>query len=300
MALNRIGMAIASAVVALASPSAAQDIPAQAMNPTIRALLPEKIKAQGYLVAVNSGSYPPYDIIIGTNELQGVSNDVAIALGQLFGVEIRHQTVSGLAGMLVGFGTGRYDLAIGPNGDFPDRRAKIDFIDWVQEYVAFAVQKGNPKQIKTLDDVCGLNIAVMAAGSAERVLKAKAENCAATGKPMTVQSFPDQNAAILAVRSKRSDGFFSGQAPLTYFVSQSPDTLDLTGTNLPNGFSDVYQGAIAPKGSDMSKAVLAAFQELFANGTYEKIMKKWKIERNMISKPGVNLTPEMEIFKAKQ
>lgn len=135
--------------------------------------------------------------------------------------------------------------------------------------------------------------------SAERVLKAKADSCAAAGKPTTVQSFPDQNGAILAVRSKRSDGFFSGQAPLTYFVGQSPDTLDLAGANLPNGFGDVYQGAIAPKDSDMSKAVLAAFQELFDNGTYEKIMKKWGIERNMLKKPGINLAPDTEHFKSK-
>lgn len=299
MALNRFAILMASVVAVLASPSLAQDIPAQTMNPKIRALLPEKIRERGYLVSVNSGSYPPYDIVIGTNELQGVSNDLAVAFGQLFGIEIRHQTVSGLAAMLVGFGTGRYDLSIGPTGDFPDRRGKIDFIDWIQEYVAFAVQRGNPKQIRTLDDVCGLNIAVMAAGSAERVLKAKAEDCAAAGKPTTVQSFPDQNAAILAVRSKRSDGFFSGQAPLTYFVGQSPDTLDLAGANLPNGFGDVYQGAIAPKGSDVSKAVLAAFQELFDNGTYAKIMKKWGIERNMLKKPGINLAPETEHFKSK-
>ncbi|EIM29005.1 ABC transporter substrate-binding protein [Microvirga lotononidis] len=294
-----IKYSLVSAVIACTAPAVAQDIPVQKRNETIRALLPESIRERGYLVAVNSGSYPPYEIVMGPNELQGASNDFATAFGQLFGVEVRHQTVGGLAAMLAGFDAGRYDMSVGPTGDFPDRRSKIDFIDWVQEYVAFAVQKGNPRNIQSLDDVCGLTIAVMAAGSAERVLKAKAENCAASGKPLTVQSFPDQNASILAVRSKRSDAFFSGQAPLTYFVGQSPNVLDLAAANLPNGFGDIYQGGIAPKGSAMSKAMLAAFQELFDNGTYATIMKKWGLERNMLKKPGINLAPDTEHFKTK-
>jgi polar amino acid transport system substrate-binding protein len=241
------------------------------------------------MVAVNNGSYPPYDIVLGPNEIEGASAELAVAMGQIMGVEIRHQTVSGLAAMLAGFDAGRYDMSVGPIGDFPDRRTKIDFIDWVQEYVAFAVQKDNPRNIQTLDDVCGLNIAVMAAGSAERVLKQKAEECEAAGKPTVVQSFQDQNGAILAVRSKRADGFFSGQAPLTYFVSQAPGVLDLAAANLPNGFGDIYQGGIAPKDSDLGKAMLKSLEILAANGTYEKIMTKWGLERNMIDKPGINL-----------
>src|SRR5690349_12160990 len=159
-----IRYSLVSAAIACAMPAFAQDVPVQKLNEKIRALLPENIRQRGYLVAVNSGSYPPYEIVIGPNELQGASNDFATAFGQLFGVDVRHQTVGGLAAMLAGFDAGRYDMSLGPTGDFPDRRSKIDFIDWVQEYVAFAVQKGNPKNIQNLDDVCGLTIAVMAAG----------------------------------------------------------------------------------------------------------------------------------------
>lgn len=288
------------AITALTSSSAlTQEVPTQKVNESIRAILPDNIRERGYIVAVNSGSYPPYQIVLGPDKLDGASNDLAIAIGQLFGLEVQHQTVAGLGAMLAGFDAGRYDMSIGPTGDFPDRRGKIDFIDWVQEYVAFAVQKGNPKNIQSLDDVCGLTIAVMAAGSAERVLKEKASACAKDGKPVEVQSFPDQNSAILAVRSKRSDGFFSGQAPLTYFVDQSSGVLDLAAANLPNGFGDIYQGSIAPAGSNTSKAILAAFEELNDNGTYATIMKKWGLERNMIAKPGINLAPDTEHFKSK-
>ncbi|WP_276120146.1 ABC transporter substrate-binding protein [Pararhizobium qamdonense] len=280
---------IAFLVTGMQTAIAEDAIPRQAMNEKLRAMLPENIKEKGYIVAVNWGSYPPYEIVISPTTLEGASAEFATALGELYGVEIHHQTVSGLAAMLAGFQAGRFDMAIGPSGDFPDRRAKTDYIDWVKEYVAFAVPHGNPKNIGTLDDVCGLKIAVMAAGSAERVLKTKAEECETQGKPVSVQSFPDQNASILSVRSGRTDGFFSGQAPLTYFVEKSQNQLALAAANLPNGFGDIYQGAIAPKDSALSAALLSGFQELFDNGTYALIMKKWGLDGNMIKAPGINL-----------
>jgi polar amino acid transport system substrate-binding protein len=290
--LRNIITSVAMTTILCAASQARSDeteIPRQAMNEKLRSMLPENIREKGFIVAVNWGSYPPYEIVINPTTLEGASAEFATALGELYGVEIHHQTVSGLAAMLAGFQAGRFDMAIGPSGDFPDRRAKTDYIDWVKEYVAFAVPQGNPKKIGALDDVCGLKIAVMAAGSAERVLKTKALECETLGKPVLVQSFPDQNASILSVRSGRTDGFFSGQAPLTYFVEKSSNQLALAGANLPNGFGDIFQGAIAPKDSALSAALLNGFQELFENGTYALIMKKWGLKGNMIKQPGINL-----------
>ncbi|MDA4635923.1 ABC transporter substrate-binding protein, partial [Escherichia coli] len=56
----------------------------------------------------------------------------------------------------------------------------------------FAVQKGNPKGITSLDNTCGSRIAVMAGGSAEKVIKEQAEKCTKDGKAaIEVQSFTD-------------------------------------------------------------------------------------------------------------
>ena len=81
------------------------------------------------------------------------------------------------------------------------------------------------------------------------MIKAQAEKCAADGKPaLEVQSYTDQPTSILSVRSKRADAFFSSQAPLTYFVQQSNGELELAGVGKSNGFDDLFQGAVVPKG----------------------------------------------------
>jgi polar amino acid transport system substrate-binding protein len=241
------------------------------------------------MISVNNGSFPPYEIVTGT-ELTGASADLTDALGQLLGVKIEHATVGGLPALLAGVNSGRYQFAFGPVGDYKDREAANDFVDWVQEYVVFAALKGNPKGITSLDTACGQRISVMAGGSAERVIKVQSDKCKADGKePVEVQSYTDQPASILAVRSKRADAFFSSQAPLTYFVSQANGQLELTGVGQKNGFEDIFQGAVVPKGSPLGPLFVDAFKVLMDNGTYGAIMKKWGLENNMIKQPGINL-----------
>jgi len=122
------------------------------------------------------------------------------------------------------------------------------------------------------------------------VIKVQSEKCVADGKgAVTVQSYTDQPASILAVRSKRADAFFSSQAPLTYFVSQANGQLELAGVGQKNGFEDIFQGAVVPKGSPLGPLFVDAIKVLMDNGTYGAIMKKWGLENNMIKQPGLNL-----------
>ncbi|WP_454857576.1 ABC transporter substrate-binding protein [Rhizobium binxianense] len=282
---------LAFAGMMVSSAALAQDaaLPKLSVKEELKAKLPESIRTAGKMISVNNGSFPPYEIVTGT-EMTGASAELTDAIGQVLGVKIEHETVGGLPALLAGINSGRYQFAFGPVGDFKSREEANDFVDWVQEYVVFAVQKSNPKGITSLDTACGHNIAVMAGGSAEKVIQVQAEKCKTDGKdPLTVQSFTDQPSSILAVRSKRSDAFFSSQAPLTYFVSQANGQLELTGVGQKNGFEDLYQGAVVPKGSPLGPVLRDAVKLLMENGTYAAIMKKWGLENNMIKEPGINL-----------
>ncbi|MER8863691.1 ABC transporter substrate-binding protein [Mesorhizobium sp. M0751] len=286
--MRTISFIFASLVTMLAQASFAQDIQKQSVNEDLRARLPEEIRTAGKITAVNNGSFPPYEIVTGT-ELSGATRDISDAIGQLLGVEVDHASVAGLPALLSGINAGRYQFAMGPVGDYPDRQKSNDFVDWVREYVVFAVEKGNPQGITSLDTACGKRIAVMSGGSAEKVIKQQAQKCSEGGKPaVEVQSFTDQPSSILAVRSKRSDAFFSSQAPLTFFVEQAKGQLELSGVGQANGFKDIYQGAVVKKGSPLGGVLLDAFKILMKNGTYATVMKKWGLEKNMIDAPGIN------------
>lgn len=122
------------------------------------------------------------------------------------------------------------------------------------------------------------------------MIKKQAAACTASGKPVVeVQSFGDQPTALLAVRSGRSDAFFSSQAPLTYFVQETHGQLELAAVGKSNGFGTIYQGTVVQKGSPLGPVLLEAYRTLFRNGTYAVIMKKWHLEGNMIREPGLDL-----------
>lgn len=266
-------------------------VPAQRVDAALRAKLPASIRQAGLLTSVNTGSFPPYTVTGSTTqEATGAASDLLEAVGQMLGVKTKETTVDGLSGELTGIGAGRYDLAFGPVGDFTSRRSAADFVDWVQEFVVFAVPKGNPKKINGLASTCGLRIAVQAGGSAEKVIKTQAATCASQGKPaVQVESYKDQPTSILSVQSGRADAFFSSEAPLTYFVKQSNGALQLAGTDQKNGFDQLYQGAVVAKNSPLRDVLLAALTKLVQNGTYGKIMDSYGLQRNKIDKPGVNL-----------
>jgi len=286
--MNIKALVIAALAAVCAPVALAQTVPAQKPDEALRARLPEDIRKTGKMIAVNNGSFPPYEMVTGT-ELSGATKDISDAVGQLLGVSIEHATVAGLPALLSGVNSGRYQFAMGPVGDYPDRQKSNDFIDWAREYVVFAVEKGNPKGIVSLETTCGSRVSVMAGGSAEKVIKEFSDKCASTGKPaVEVQSYTDQPASILAVRAKRADAFFSSQAPLTYFVQQSNGQLELTGVGLSNGFKDIYQGAVVAKGSPLGEVLRDAFNILIANGTYGAVMKKWGLDNNMVKQAGIN------------
>ena len=289
----KLAGAVAFSIALMQGAAQAQDqsiqIPKQKVDETLRAKLPETIRSAGKMISVNNGSFPPYEIVTDTNKMIGASADLAEALSELLGVKIEHATVSGLASALSGIAAGRFQFAMGPIGDFKSRQEQNDFVDYVREFVIFAVQKGNPKAINSLEDSCGKKIAVMSAGSAEKVIKAQAEKCAAEGKPaLEVMSFTDQPTSILSVRSRRADAFFSSQAPLSYFVHQAKGDLELAAIGKANGFQDLFQGAVVPKGSPLGAVLLDGIKVLKANGTYAAIFKKWGLDNNMIDEPGIN------------
>lgn len=278
------------ALMTAAGSALAADIPVQTFDKDLAARVPAAVRQSGVLRNVVTGTFAPHTIQKDGKTLEGATADFSKAIGELLGLRIEHNVVQGFSALLLGIRSNRYDISLSPSGDFPDREKQNTFVDYVQEYVVFAVKKGNPHKIGDIADTCGLRVSVMAAGSAERTIKKQSEACVKAGRPpVTVQSYEGQAAPLLAVKSGRADAFFSSQAPLSWFVRQDPEHLEMAAVGHNNGFGDLYQGVILPKDSPLAPVILDAFRILHRNGTYEAIMRKWGLENNYLKEPGINL-----------
>lgn len=271
--------------------SSTSEVPAVSMNQELHDALPEDIKVRGELtgavVSWAPHSYYETDGVTG----QGTTFDVAAAMSDLLGIEVTTQIVPAFSNIVTGLNSDRYDMGLGPVGDTAAMRESFDFVDWVQEWVVFAVQPGNPTGITSTENTCGKKIAVLAAGGAEKVIKEQDTACQAGGQEaINVQSYEDGNAAILAVRSGRADAYFASQANLQYFIAQSPDELELAGQGAPNGFGDMRQGTFFTKDQTQLRDVwLDAMNELQAQGVISAIMANNNVADNELDEFGINV-----------
>jgi len=253
--------------------------------------LPASVLDAGQLSVATFSGQPPW-VIPNSDPTQftGVTADLSDAFEKLLGIPLQRNALGTLADIKTGIQAERYDFAMGPVGDDVTSQKTMDFIDWVREHVVFAVPAGNPLGIETLDDTCGVKMAVIAGGSAEKVLEEQATKCTAAGEAVPeVLPFSAQPDAILAVQSGRADAYFSSQALLEYYAQQDGSGLEITGTTEDNGFPDFYQGAVFPKESALTPVMLKAFQSLESSGVYSGILEAWGQPNAVVDRIGENL-----------
>ncbi|MGL4861381.1 MAG: transporter substrate-binding domain-containing protein [Enterobacteriaceae bacterium] len=283
-----------AAIIMLASslfstPSrATSEIPTQQKNVTLYNQLPQEVREKGMVSAIDSSFYP-YAIIGDDNKLEGAGIDFAKSVSEILGVEIRHEMVDGFSGMLMGIQGGKYQVTFNPIDDQIEREQKMDLLDIARGVNVVVAQKGKLTNITSFTDLCGKSAAVMKGATPEGVVSKHSGLCVKQGnKPIELQKYRDVPAAILAVLSGRADMVL---LPMPHFAAQKNDQLELIAAinELDKELPEYYRGVVLGKDSVLTPVLLEAFKELYNNGTYAIIMKKWGLEKEMLAAPGVNL-----------
>ena len=122
-------------------------------------------------------------------------------------------------GLITGLRSKRYDIAMSAMSDTKDREKGVD-PDTGKKVgrastssttstagTSILVKKGNPEDIKSLDDLCGKTIAIQRGTSPEDLAKARAEKCTSEGKKtISVQTFDTDTEALTPApqRARRS------------------------------------------------------------------------------------------------
>jgi polar amino acid transport system substrate-binding protein len=173
-------------------------------------------------------------------------------------------------------------------GDFTDteeREKVVDFVDYTKSFQALLVQKGNPKGFRTADDLCGANVAAGKGSLSEKLATEQAHKCKDAGKPqLNVLSFEDAAASTLQVQNGRADAVIIDYVIAAYSSKQSGKT-EVVG----DPFHAQFHGAATKKGNEgVTKALVAAFDQIIKDGTYGEILKKWELDRLAMEKPILN------------
>ncbi|KGJ71951.1 hypothetical protein GY21_18705 [Cryobacterium roopkundense] len=292
-----IGMVAALALTGCSATVAPQPTadaaPVGSIDAAAAAALPADIKAAGIIKAASDIPYPPMEMYDADQNVTGFDHDLAQAIGAKLGVKFELQKQS-FAAAIPSLQAGKHDVIMSGMNDTKERQQTLDFVDYFHAGFTILVVKGNPEGIGGVLDLCGKNVAVPKATVQADILRGYDDDCIASGAGVVnVMELPGETDVQTAVRSGRAVAEVVDSAVAAYTAQTAGDgeMFDVvTDPDNPAGYSPVYSGiGILKEKSELSNAILLAFQAVIDDGSYQQILAKYELSDYGLDVAGFNL-----------
>lgn len=261
--------------------AATSSVPA---NSGLASMLPASIRSAGVLKIGTQAYAAPMDYTDNSGNPIGADIDLAKALASSLGLKAQF-TVTNFNGLIPGSLAGRWDLIWASMNDTALRQQQITFVDYFKSSTTVIVQKGNPKNITSTADFCGLTFGEQQGSAYQPILATLSQQKCAGKKPIVIQTFPDFATVYSAIAVGRVDAALQSLEGNAYEAKQTP-TLET-----PNGIQldPVHYGiGIDPKNAQLIKAVQAAMNQMIKDGTYKNILAKWGLTAGAVPTAALN------------
>jgi polar amino acid transport system substrate-binding protein len=224
----------------------------------------------------------PYGYFDGAHKLTGFDPDLSVGIGTEIGHTLRNVEAT-FENSLLGLQRGVY--AAVPGADVtPDRLKTFDFAVALRDHYGFEVLAGSPDIANSMTELCGLRVGAMAASSGLGPLSTQSSRCQAEGKrPLTIQTFPDEPSIQLALRSGHIDAATDAVSVQDYLATVDPGRVRVTGPSY--NFVDI--GFATLKGNGMAAVIAEGLNRMIADGSYQRILRKYGAGRLAIDKATV-------------
>jgi polar amino acid transport system substrate-binding protein len=257
-------------------PAAASPTPRAAGSPTasLAAGVPEL--ADGTLQVGSDIAYAPIEFYEeGTQNPVGLDIDIAKALAKELGVKVEFMN-TGFDGLIGALQAKRFDIIMSSMTVTEKRQQEIDFIPYFTAGTGILVQAGNPKNIQSLADLCGKNVAVQLGTIQVDQLDAQNEQCA---QKISITTFDQNPLAVEQLRLGRADAVTADYPVAANDARLSQGTLEVVGTQFE---AAPYGIGLRKDSTALNAALTKALQAIMDNGEYDKILADWNLEAGSI------------------
>lgn len=257
---------------------------------SIAAEVPAKIRKRGTLELVqSSGSAAPLNFHATDNKtLIGVEPDIAHLVADVLGLKPKFNAVS-WENIFVGLDSAKYDAGFSNITVTEERKEKYDFATYREDNLGFEAKKGSGLKVTGPKDVAGQTVAVGSGTNQEKLLiEWSKENEKAGRKPVDIKYYQNDSDTYLALQSGRID-LYLGPNPTAAYHAATTGKTEVVGTY--SGAGSTLQGLIAAttkKDSGLAKPLAAAIDEIIDNGTYAKVLKRWGLSDEAVTKSEIN------------
>jgi polar amino acid transport system substrate-binding protein len=263
-----------------------------AADPGAEAKVPAGFKSKGTLTIATDASYAPNEFTAqGSGDIIGMDVDLGTAIGQTLGLKTKFVNAS-FDGILAGIQAGRYDLGMSSFTDTKEREQTVDFVTYFSAGTSTMVTKCNPKNIKTVTDLCGKTVgAEQGTTQLDQLSKSDVDGsvvkqCQSAGKPAPIaKGFPKQTDVNSALQAGRIDAYLADSPVVDYALAQTGGVFTKVGGDLDTA---PYGIAVPKDGGTLKNAVQAAVQKLMDEGTYKQILAHWGVSSGAVTSAGLD------------
>lgn len=234
---------------------------------------PTDLLTPGVLTVGSDTTYPPQEYIdTATHQAAGFDIDLITAIAARMGLQTKVVTTN-FDTIIDSLVAKRFDVVISAVSVTPEREQKVDFIPYFEAGESLLVQNGNPKNIKSPADLCGMPVGVQNGTIEQSDLQTASANCTKAGKPaINITALTDQTDVIQLLATNRVVATYQDSPVTDYYIKLHPGQFTVGGSVIGAG----PEGIVVRKGdTSMFNAINTAFNQLKGNGTYHNLILKW-------------------------
>jgi len=243
----------------------------------------------GTLTVGSDVSYPPdefYPAGCNGKDPDGLDVDLGKAMAARMGLQFALVDQK-FDGIIPALNTKKYDLIASSMTITEERKKAVQFVPSFNVGESYVAASNSTKSPQELKDLCGLKVAVEKGTTEEGEATdandpAKNGPCAKNPIDFKNSDFDQDTQALTALRKGTVDVHYT-DSPVAQYELLKNSGFKITNKKPQNVAPEGF--AMRKDDSAMFKAIQAAFDAMKADGTYKKLLDKWHLGDEDITKP---------------
>ncbi|MGG5887035.1 ABC transporter substrate-binding protein [Falsiroseomonas sp. HC035] len=258
---------LAAVLAAVASPAFAQS-PAGC---TPRVANSELVKPGTLVMSINP-TLPPLQFVNAQGQLQGLRFDLGVEIAKRLCLTPEWVRIE-FSAMIPGLAARRWDMINSGTFFTPARAEIMQMLRYENAAVAFSAARGNPLNIRGVDDLAGRTVGVEIGGFEEGRTRALSADLVARGKaPINIRTFDNFAVAFQALRV--------GQVEAVTSVDAVAAEYDQRG-DFPRVLHGLFPtpASLALRSRVLAQEVAKVLTEMKADGTYDRLFDRYGVSK---------------------
>jgi polar amino acid transport system substrate-binding protein len=259
--------------------AAATQIP-RAARAQAKVAPPVIIKAGTLMMSINP-TLPPLQFINDRGEIQGLRAELGNETAKRLGLVPEYFRIDGVTTMIPGLAAKRWDM-INTGIFWTEERSKIMYmVPYEGVALSILVQRGNPQNVKTVDDFAGKRISCEQGSIEERRTKELSDMLVAKGlKAIEVRSFNNFSEAFQALRAGQVEGTTAADATAMFMQTRGDFTRAVSGLV-------AQEACLAFTSKPLAETVAGVLTDMKKDGFYDALMDKYGVLKLTMTQFGI-------------